>query len=99
MRATLSGAIVVLAISTTAAHAAEALNGRDMTCRGILNEVENTGGDNVKVGPCQFTIDQYTGVDITDKCRSGQPCTVRARVVRDRRGLWIEHAYSARPGR
>jgi hypothetical protein len=38
-------------------------------------------------------------VDITDKCRSGQPCTVRARVVRDRRGLWIKHAYSARPGR
>ena len=75
------------------------LDGRDMTCRGILKEVENTGGDNVKVGPCQFTIDQYTGVLITDKCRSGQPCTVRARVVKDRRGLWITHAYSVRPGR
>ena len=96
MNAQLSTIIAVLAISTTTIHAAD---GRDMTCRGILNEVENTGGDNVKVGPCQFTIDQYTGVDITDKCRSGQPCTVRARVVRDRRGLWIKHAYSARPGR
>src|SRR5262249_16001363 len=81
MKATLSAVIAVLAIST-ATHAAD---GRDKTCRGILREVENTGGDNVKIGPCQFTIDQYAGVDITNKCRFGQPCTVHARVVRDGR--------------
>jgi hypothetical protein len=75
------------------------LPGRDMTCRGRLIEEENTGGDNVKIGPCKFTIDQYTGVIVHNKCRNGQPCTVQARVVKDERGLWISRVYSARPGR
>ena len=29
------------------------LDGRDMTCRGMLKEVENTAGDNIKIGPCE----------------------------------------------
>jgi hypothetical protein len=75
------------------------LDGRDMTCRGMLKEVENTGGDNIKIGPCEFTIDQYTGAAITDRCRLGQVCTVQARVAENQRRLWITHVYSARPGR
>ncbi len=91
MKAVLSAIIAVMAISTTT----DAAHGRDMACRGILKNVENT--DNVKIGPCVFTKGQYSGVTITDKCRFGQLCRVQARVVRDNRGLWVDHAYRANP--
>jgi len=31
------------------------------TCRGILKEVENTGGDNVQIGPCHFDQPPLSG--------------------------------------
>ncbi len=97
MKTNLSAGIAILGISLTVLPAtAQEQNGQDMTCRGKLIEQKGSGGNNVKIGSCVFTIGQYTGVVITDGCRIGQRCTVRARVVMDDRGVWIDHAYSVR---
>jgi hypothetical protein len=69
----------------------------DMMCQGILNAIGNSE-DRFRVGQCVFAIDQYTGVVIDEKCRIGRPCTVRARIKKDARGMWIEHAYEAAAG-
>jgi hypothetical protein len=71
------------------------LDGHDMTCRGNLISTDKESGDTAKIGPCNFTIDGYTGITITDKCRFGSPCTVQARIV----GAEITHVYSVQPGR
>jgi hypothetical protein len=73
-------------------------NTSEMTCQGVLRQAPNSE-DRFRVGTCTFAIDQYTGVVIDEKCRIGRPCTVRATVKRDNRGLWIIHADSAQPGR
>jgi UDP-3-O-[3-hydroxymyristoyl] glucosamine N-acyltransferase len=97
MKAKLSAGIAILGISLSLVPAtAQERNGQDMTCRGKLIEQKGSGGNNIKIGSCVFTIGQYTGVVITDGCRIGQRCTVRARVVMDDRGVWIDHAYSVR---
>ncbi len=100
MKANLSAVIAILGISLTVSPAAAQEDaGTDMTCRGKLIAQEGSGGDNIKIGSCIFTIDQYSGVVITNECRIGKRCTVRARVVKDKRGVWIDHVYSARSGR
>jgi len=66
------------------------LDGYDMTCQGTLINTDREAGDTAKIGSCTFTIDAYTGVSITDKCRFGRRCTVRARLV----GNDITHVYS-----
>jgi hypothetical protein len=71
------------------------LDGHDMTCRGTLINTDKESGDTAKIGACRFTVDAYTGVTITDKCREGRPCTVRARLL----GNNITHVYSVQAGR
>jgi len=92
----LEAADVTTYCKAEAAPAAAPAQAQQTTCQGVLSEVPNTGGDNFRVGACTFTIDQYEGVIITDKCRVGRPCTVLARVRKDTRGTWITHAYEAR---
>jgi hypothetical protein len=79
--------------------AAEENTPGNMTCRGKLVVQEGSGSQNIKIGICIFTIDQYTGLVITDKCKIDERCTVQARVVKDHRGVWIDHVYSARAGK
>ena len=69
-----------------------------MTCQGILSAVRDSE-DNFRVGQCLFSIDQYTGVVVDEKCRIGRPCTVQARIKKDDRGTWITHVYTAAGGR
>ena len=71
------------------------LDGRDMTCRGILVSTDLQSDDTGKIGPCRFIVDQFTGFGIIGTCHYGRLCTVRARVVGDT----ITHVYSARAGR
>ncbi len=96
MKTKLSAGIAIGISLAVVPAIAQEHNGQHMTCRGKLIEQKGSGGNNIKIGSCVFTIGQYTGVVITDGCRIGQRCTVRARVVPDDRRVWIDHAYSVR---
>jgi hypothetical protein len=52
--------------------ATDAADGPDMTCRGILKEVENTGGDNVQIGPCHDDV-VGKGISEAESDRAAHP--------------------------